>query len=455
MKKKLSILVRLVIIVGLLSPSSARIFAEDHNQENLPNPPSLLCWFSDDGTFRCISIEEMSDNEDPFVQYNLDILQRLLDALGFGDRDLSDTILFACPSEQAGLYGKSEDEPLMDSDVANMANKCSDWAAQTYASGFLTDSSRASEVENFSDILNMDNEIDNIVSQIDDAMEQCEDNTDISPKFFFLIFVPTITAGEAMAIGIGAIGVGLAIYSEFRGPQVIVVERTYIVEQPELAPLVPPEEEEEEEEEGSAEEPPLENLVTDEPEAPEEPPLEDLPTEESTNETTDWLDNSTCAERQAWWLQQKAACEPIGWANFLCQEFLGLFAEDESPLCPDPSLLYPDPFGNYGCHDPATDEEISIAREEFCREKEGVIDPDAFAVVAFVIPNGTAPIVCSLGEREVRDLVDLVDLCNNPYAMPHPDQVCNPIVDETSPLPAPDPIPIDSIEEGYIVGPIP
>ena len=135
----------------------------------------------------------------------------------------------------------------------------------------------------------------------------------------------------------------------------------------------------------------------------------------------------TCAEKQAGWERFKDSCEQSHWQAYPCMDFLR-----KVNGCVDASLINPGPEGDLTC--PPRSRQTPTERmrslwELNCKRRQMFVTP---------VPGGGE--VC---KRPEEPTPTLLDICNDPRAMPSQDQCTGPegndIPDSPAPRPQPDP----------------
>ena len=136
----------------------------------------------------------------------------------------------------------------------------------------------------------------------------------------------------------------------------------------------------------------------------------------------------TCSQVAAGWSMFKADCERASWQTYRCQAFLAA-----ANNCADPALIHPSPEGDAPCPSHArTDKwtKLKIAWLNDCRKRQWVMMPTDKGKILCVAPDfGVVP--------------PGFDPCNDPRAMPGPDDCTgtNPRNVPTPPRPVPQPDP--------------
>ena len=136
----------------------------------------------------------------------------------------------------------------------------------------------------------------------------------------------------------------------------------------------------------------------------------------------------SCADVAAAWSRFKAYCEESHWKVYKCMSFLA-----KVNGCADPSLIHPSPEGDdMTCPDKARVDKWSKAKVawlEQCRKRQWVM-----------MPTQDGKLVCVAPDFQGMDQPRF-DPCNNPRAMPGPDDCGGPVppIEPSRPVPKPDP----------------
>jgi thioredoxin 1 len=131
---------------------------------------------------------------------------------------------------------------------------------------------------------------------------------------------------------------------------------------------------------------------------------------------------SSCAGMRAWWALFKEYCSQSDWKEYRCEQMLRKLNQ-----CVDMAEILPGPDGDVTCAARKTGTE---ARKKACEAKKGFMLPSGFGFDRCASP-GDLMFVWGL------------DVCNDPVAMPHPDQCLGPDSIEEEPdgtVPTPRPI---------------
>ncbi|HVG06074.1 MAG TPA: hypothetical protein VNM67_00050 [Thermoanaerobaculia bacterium] len=144
---------------------------------------------------------------------------------------------------------------------------------------------------------------------------------------------------------------------------------------------------------------------------------------------------SSCEQAQAVWGWFKSQCEQSDWKAWPCVDFLR-----KARGCVDLALINPDPEGDLTCPGWGQDDEEQRRRAwvEACERKKWIISP---------LPDGE--VVCHQADVPRPERVR-IDICNDPRAMPGPDQCTGPAVPSGAtgdrrprPQPSPETKPVD------------